>query len=216
MSRIQTQGNAGLQSRARSQEGRLARWRRTRWPFLLGLIPPGAAVAVTIAAPSPDGHWTEHLAGAAQDFAAVVVLLAAAWLTRRHLGWTILFVPVVAAGMVAAGWGDATVARSIWRVAGDHTQSFQANDPAAYGRGHDLDALGGMIMLAAGVVFVGAVGVTRRVKYSAAIFGGVLALAPPWLLGGFGAWWVMARVHSEQLRGQQRLHAGVAGSGYER
>lgn len=197
---------APIPQRAVPQDVGLVAWKRTRWPYLLGLIPVAVVAATTIAAPSPAGHWAEHLSSAALDWAGMVVLLTSAWLARRHLGWPILFAPVVAGGLLVAGWGDLTVARSIWRIAGENTPSYLASDPAAYLRGHELDELGGMIMLAAGFLFVVAVGLTRRVKGSAALLAGVLALAPPWMIGGFGAWWITARAHSEALRAEPESH----------
>ena len=137
-----------------------------------------------------------------------MVLLVAAWLMRKHLGWTLLFLPLVITGLLVAGWGDLMVARSIWQVPGDNTQAFQATDPAAFERGHDLDELGGTIMFWAGLAFVASVGLTRRVTSSAAMFAALLALAPPWMLGGFGAWWVIARIQSEQLRNQLSENGG--------
>ena len=98
------------------------------------------------------------------------------------------------------GTGDRRVANSIWKLPGEDTSSFQADDPADYVSGHDLDEQGGQLMLIAGLIFVLAVGVTGRVRGRAAIVAILFALAPPWLLGGLRAWWITARAPSEELR----------------
>lgn len=173
---------------------------RTRWPYLLGLIPVMAQVAVFVVAPRPHGHWSDHLGGVAIDWSGAPVLVIGAWLARRRLGWTVVIVPVIVVGLLVAGTGDRRVANSIWEVPGYETQSFQADDPADYDSGHELDEQGGRLMLIAGLLFVLAVGVTGRVSRRAAVVATLFAIIPPWIAGGFGAWWITARVTSEELR----------------
>ena len=178
---------------------------RTRWPYVLGLIPAMAGVIALATAPDPHGHWSGHLGGVAVDWSGAVVLVIGAWVARRRLGWTVVIVPVIVMGMMIAGTGDRRVANTIWQVPGENTIASQADDPADYVSGHDLDEQGGQVMQIAGLIFVLAVGVTGRVTRRAAVVATLFALAPPWLLGGFGAWWITARAASEELREAERL-----------
>jgi hypothetical protein len=166
-----------------------------------------AMVVVIVTAPDPHGHWSDHLGGVAVDWSGAAVLVVGAGLARRRLGWTVLILPVVVVGLMIAGTGDRRVANSIWKVPGENTSSFQADDPADYVSGHDLDEQGGRVMQIAGLIFVLAVGVTGRVRGRAAMVGALFAIAPPWLMGGFGAWWITARAASEELREAERGRA---------
>ena len=132
-----------------------------RWIYALGVVPVLAAVATATLAPDPGGHWSEHLLGAAIDGAGAAVLVATLIVARRQIGWTVVLAVPVVVGLAVAGWGDVTVARSIWRVPGAETPSWAATDPAAYDRGHELDELGGLIMLIGGLMLVGALALTR-------------------------------------------------------
>ena len=38
------------------QTGKLSRWAKTRWPYLLGFIPPVTALTSLALIPSPSGH----------------------------------------------------------------------------------------------------------------------------------------------------------------
>jgi hypothetical protein len=171
-----------------------------RWIYALGVVPVLAAVATATLAPDPSGHWSDHLSGAAIDGTVAAVLVVTLVVARRRIGWTIVLAVPVVVGLAVAGWGDVTVARSIWRVPGTETRSWAATDPAAYDRGHELDESGGLIMLIGGVMLVGALALTRRIGARVVPVAIALALIPPWIAGGFGAWWATARSHVEGER----------------
>ena len=138
-------------------------------------IPAVAAIVTSVMAPEPHGHWSEHLSGGAMKAAQLAVLIVLVTM----LGWSKLKVAlliafvVIAAGIVFQVLGDCQVAHSIWRTTGN------PGFGRGYAPGHDRSGFGDLLVLAGGVAFAVAAGVTRRVPAWLAVLGAVTMIIPP-------------------------------------
>jgi len=143
-------------------------------------IPPAVAIATALLAPDPDGHWTEHLSGAALKASQLVVLIVLAGLVARRRRRRLPILVLAALGFVGVGialqaFGDLEVANSIWGTTGD--PGF--GDGEGYEAGHDTSALGDLLVLLGGLAFAVAAGSTRLVRPAYAVVAGLLAVIPP-------------------------------------
>lgn len=146
---------------------------RRAWLLVAGL-PPLAAAATALLAPEPAGHWSEHLAGAVLKGAQLLVVLALAVVLRRRVPLVLLGVALlVVTGMALQSLGDWRVAQAIWRRPGD------PGFGAGYEAGHDLSALGDLVVLAGGLAFAALAAVIGRLRPGAALGVAALAIVPP-------------------------------------
>jgi hypothetical protein len=158
------------------QTGRHTSRRPARWWILAAAIPPAVAVATEVLAPDPDGHWAEHLSGAALKATQLLVLLVLVVLVARRRRLPVVLLAafaVVAIGVALQAFGDAQVADSIWGTSGD------PGFGGGYEAGHDLSAVGDLLVLVGGLAFAAAAGATRVVRPAHAVVAGVLAIIPP-------------------------------------
>ena len=131
--------------------------------WTLVAIPPIVAIATSLLAPEPHGHWTEHHASAGLESAQLLLLLVLVTM----LGWRTIGVllaisfAVVAAGIVLQVIADDKVAASIWQTTGD------PGSGVGYAEGHDMAAVNDLLVIVGGFAFAVVAGVTERV--------------PPWL-----------------------------------
>ena len=138
-------------------------------------IPAVAAIATTVMAPEPHGHWSEHLSGGAMkaaQLAVLIVLVAILGWSKLKVGLLIALV-VIATGIVFQVVGDYQVAHSIWRTTGN------PGFGVGYAAGHDRSGLGDLLVLAGGVAFAVTAGITRRVPAWLAVTGAVTMIIPP-------------------------------------
>jgi len=87
---------------------------RLRW-IALAALPPAAAILTVVLAPSPHGHWSEHLSTAGLKATQLVVLFCVALLVglRRLPVALLVGLGIVAVGIVAQVHGDVQVAQSL-------------------------------------------------------------------------------------------------------
>ena len=149
--------------------------RYPRWLWTVALLPAIAAIAASLLAPEPHGHWTEHLSGGAMKTAQLAVLVVLVTM----LGWPklrlvmVIAFAVIAAGIVFQVRGDYQVAHSIWRTTGN------PGFGNGYAEGHDRSGFGDLLVLVGGLAFAITARVTRRVPAWLAIVGAVTTLIPP-------------------------------------
>ena len=174
--------------------------RRSRWLYALAALPPLVGIVTALLAPAPHGHWVEHLSSVGFKSTQLAVLLTLLAL----LGWRALSAPLaVALGVVGAGivlqvFGDAQVARAIWRTTGD------PGFGGGYAAGHDNSGLGDLIVILGGFAFAIVAGLSRRVRAWQAICAVVpVIVPPPYLWPAVGVLFLM-------------LHAVISGAGFVR
>ena len=174
---------------------------RTRWPYAIFVLTMVAADVATQLLPDPRGHWSGHAMTAFLQLGVGVAIVATAVLARR-VGVVLLLAAVVLIGLGIAAKGNWAVAESIWKTSyGDTTVSAAvALDPSGYTSGHNDAGTGEMIAWVSGIGFVALVGVTKKVRPRTAVVGGLLAILPPWMFGGVGAWFVLAHVAVDRYR----------------
>jgi hypothetical protein len=180
---------------------RLRHVARTRWPYLLIV---GAVMITDVATqllPEPRGHWSGHAMSAFNQLTTGVALVIVCGLVRRF-GVTLLLAGVLVVGLAVAASGDWQVAESLWKTSyGDEQVSESvALDPAAFESGHDTSESGQAVVWVSGIAFVVLVGLSKKVPARTAVIGGVLAVLPPWMFGGVGAVFVVARAAVLQRR----------------
>ena len=153
----------------------MPRARYGKWLYFLAAVPPIASIVVTMLAPEPHGHWVQHLSLAGLKSAQLLLLLVLVTM----LGWRTLSVPllislaVIGAGIALQVIGSYQVADSIWRMPGD------PGFGDGYDAGHDMEALGDLIVLAGGIPFAITAGVERRVPAGLAFVAVLMAFIPP-------------------------------------
>ncbi len=174
---------------------------RTRWPYVLVLVPVVAVDVIGQFAPRPRGHWSGHLLMVYGSLGVTIGLLLVAVVASRA-GWARLLLVPLAAGLLVGAVGNWRVATSIWATpyGDDDVRASLADDPEAFESGHDLAARSDPIVYVSGIVFVAAVGITRRPRRSTLVGALVLAIMPPWILGGVGALFLFSRCAVEQRR----------------
>lgn len=181
------------------------------WLLVAG-VPLLAAVGVSMYAPEPAGHWSEHLAGAALKAAQLVVLAGLAGVLFRRLPSALTsMVVLVLGGIALQSLGDWRVAEAIWRSPGD------PGFGSGYESGHSLSGWGDLLVLAGGIAFAVVAVVVGRLRLGAAL--GVAALAvipPPFLWPGVGVTVVLLHelVGSPRARTEPASDAG-RGAGEE-
>jgi hypothetical protein len=176
---------------------------RTRWPYLVIVVALMTADIATQLLPEPRGHWSGHAMTAFVQLSVGVALLVAGGLVRRF-GAALLLAGVVVIGLAIAASGNWRVAESLWKTSyGDEVVGESvALDPSAFTSGHDTASTGEMTAWAAGIAFVLLAGVLKKVPARTALIGGFLAILPPWMFGGIGALFVVARAAVFQRRGE--------------
>ncbi len=149
--------------------------RYPKWLWALIAIPPIVAIATSVLAPEPHGHWTEHLAFAGIKSAQLLLLLVlATMLGWRRLGWVLaISLAVVAVGIVFQVIGDYRVADSIWRTTGDPGFGI------GYGEGHDMSAASDLLVIVGGLAFAVITGATGRVPPRLVFAAVAMAFVPP-------------------------------------
>lgn len=174
---------------------------RTRWPYAIFVLTMVAADVATQLLPEPRGHWSGHAMTAFLQLGVGAAIVATGVLSRR-VGVVLLLAALVLVGLGIAAKGNWAVAESIWKTShGDTSVSAAvALDPAGYTSGHDAAGTGELITWVAGIAFVVLVGATRKVQPRTAVIGCLLAILPPWMFGGVGAWFVLAHVAVERRR----------------
>ncbi len=197
---VATRRDRSLRPGATAQ-ARLRSVARTRWPYALVVVPMVAVDVIGQFAPRPRGHWSTHLLSVYGSVAVAIGLLAAALVASRA-GWArLLLVPLVV-GLLVAAAGNWRVATSIWTTpyGDDDVRASLAEDPEAFESGHDLVSRSDPIVYVSGLAFVAAVGISRRSRRSTVAVATVLAIMPPWILGGVGALFLASRCAVEQRR----------------
>jgi hypothetical protein len=174
---------------------------RTRWPYALVLVPVVAVDVIGQFAPRPRGHWSGHLLAVYGSVAVTIGLLLVAIIASRA-GWARLLLVPLAVGLLVAAAGNWRVATSIWATpyGDDDVRASLADDPEAFESGHDLASRSDPIVYVSGIAFVAAVGITRRPRRPTLAVASVLAIMPPWILGGVGALFLLSRCAVEQRR----------------
>ncbi|MEA2703043.1 MAG: hypothetical protein QOD63_988 [Actinomycetota bacterium] len=176
---------------------------RTRWPYLIIVVAGMTGDMATQLLPEPRGHWSGHAMTAFVQLSVGVALLATCGLARR-LGIVLLLAGVVVIGLAIAASGNWRVAESLWKTSyGDEAVGESvALDPSAFTSGHDIAETGEMIAWISGIAFVVLAGLLKKVPARTAFIGGLLAILPPWMFGGIGALFVVARAAAFHLRGE--------------
>ena len=176
---------------------------RTRWPYLIVVVAMMTADLATQLLPEPRGHWSGHAMTALAQVSVGVALLATCGLARR-CGAVLLVAGVVVIGLAIAASGNWRVAESLWKTSyGDQAVGESvALDPSAFTSGHDTAETGEMIAWISGIAFVVLAGVLKKVPARTAFIGGLLAILPPWMFGGIGALFVVARAAVFQRRSE--------------
>jgi hypothetical protein len=159
-----------------------------------------AAGMVQSLAPEPHGHWSGHLADAANDIGTIVVIAvgaALAWRALGDLGVKLLAygaLALVVLGLVMMTTGNLRVARSIWRTRwGDDEVGQFGSAYSGFESGHDLVDSGGLWVVIGGAAFALVLGFSRRVGVAAAVAGGIFAvIIPPWLFTGIAVMILLA------------------------
>jgi hypothetical protein len=187
---------------------------RTRWPYLVIVVALIAADVATQLLPDPRGHWSGHAMTAFVQLSVAVAIVVGSGLTRRF-GVALLLVGVVVVGLVIAASGNWRVAESLWKTSyGDAAVGESvALDPSGFTSGHDTAATGEAIAWTSGIAFVLLSGVLKRVPARTAGIGAVLAVLPPWMFGGVGALFVVARAAVLRRRGAHPPLQAVAPEG---
>lgn len=177
---------------------------RTRWPYLVIIVAATTADLATQLLPDPRGHWSGHAMTAFMQLSVGAALLVAGGLVRRF-GLTLLLAGVVVVGLAIAASGNWRVAESLWKTSyGDEAVGESvALDPVAFTSGHDTASTGETTAWVAGIGFVVLAGVLKKVPARTAAIGGLLAILPPWIFGGVGALFVIARAAVFQRRAEQ-------------
>ena len=153
----------------------VTRKRYSKWLCTAVALPAVAAILAGVLAPEPQGHWSEHLTGAAMKTAQLAVLLALVTMIgwpRVRLVMLVAFA-VITTGIVFQVLGDYQVAHSIWRTTGN------PGFGRGYTEGHDRAGFGDLLVLAGGLGFAAAAGFTRRVPPWLAAVGAVTMIIPP-------------------------------------
>lgn len=161
----------------------MTRGRYSKWLCTVVALPAAAAIMAGVLTPKPQGHWSEHVTGAAMKTAQLVVLLVLVTM----IGWpklrlVMLFAfAVIATGIVFQVLGDYQVAHSIWRTTGN------PGFGRGYTEGHDRAGFGDLLVLAGGLGFAAAAGFTRRVPpWLAAVGAATMIIPPPFLWPAVG------------------------------
>ena len=177
---------------------------RTRWPYLIIVVAGMTAEMSSQLLPEPRGHWSGHAMTAFAQLSVGVALVATSGLARR-CGLVLLLAGVVVIGLAIAGSGNWRVAESLWKTSyGDEAvRESVALDPAAFTSGHDTAGTGEMLAWISGVAFVVLAGLLKKVPARTASIGGLLAILPPWMFGGIGALFVVARAAVLHRRGER-------------
>lgn len=185
---------------------------RTRWPYVLVLVPVVAVDVIGQFVPRPRGHWSGHLMSVSNSLGVTIGLLLVAMVASRA-GWARLLLVPLAVGLLVGAAGNWRVATSIWATpyGDDDVRASLADDPGAFESGHDLAGRGDSIVYVSGIAFVAAVGITRRPRRSTLVGASVLAIMPPWILGGVGALFLLSRCAVEQRRDRLLEPDGDAG-----
>ena len=153
----------------------MTRRRYSKWLCAAVALPAVAAILAGVLAPEPQGHWSEHVTGAAMKTAQLVVLVVLVTM----IGWPklrlvmLVAFAVIATGIVFQVLGDYQVAHSIWRTTGN------PGFGRGYTDGHDRAGFGDLLVLAGGLGFASAAGFTRRVPPWLAAVGAVTMIIPP-------------------------------------
>lgn len=174
---------------------------RTRWPYLVIVAAAMASDIATQLLPEPRGHWSGHAMTAFLQLSVGVALIVMCGLVRRF-GVALLLAGVVVIGLAIAASGSWRVAESLWKTSyGDEAVGESvALDPSAFTSGHDTASTGETIAWTSGIAFVVLAGVLKKVPARTALVGGLLAVLPPWMFGGLGALFVVARAAVFQRR----------------
>ncbi len=163
----------------------------SRWWVALATLPPLAAISVTVLAPSPDGHWVDHLSSVGLKVTQLALLVAlTALLARRGLlGSFVAPVVVVVLGIALQVYGDALVANAIWRT------TANPGFGVGYESGHQVSGWGDLVVVTGGVGFAIVAAASRRLSLVLAGVAGVLAIIPPpFIWPGAGVLFVMLYV----------------------
>lgn len=149
--------------------------RYSRWVYLAAALPPIVAVLTNLLAPEPHGHWLEHLSGALLKgtMLGLLILLATMLGWRRFSIMMLVSFLVIGVGIVLQVRGDLQIANSIWRRSGD------PGFGDGYTAGHDLSALGDLLVIGGGLAFAFTVGLGRRVSAMLAMVAAVMVVIPP-------------------------------------
>lgn len=145
------------------------------WWWMLAGIPAIVGVLAVQLAPEPHGHWTEHLGSVGLKATQLMVLLLLVALLGRQTPrlMPLISFAVVACGILIQMLGDYQVAQSIWGTIGDPGFGI------GYERGHQITALGDLLVVGGGITYTILAGVARWVPAWTAMVAGVLAIIPP-------------------------------------
>ena len=158
--------------------------RPRRWPvFCLLLVAPIAAGLVTLLHPGPSGHWSGHLATAAESIGVAVALVIGARLVWTRLPrLAVAALALVGVGLALEVVGNLRAAGSLWETTYDDAEAGLLGPlHAGYEWGHTVAAWGDTVVIVGSLGFALALGLTRRVGLMVAAIGGVVALFPPWI-----------------------------------
>lgn len=176
---------------------------RTRWPYLIIVVALVTGDTATQLLPEPGGHWSGHAMTAFVQLSVGVALLATCGVACR-CGVVLLLAGVVVIGLAIGASGNWRVAESLWKTSyGDETVSESvALDPSAFTSGHDTAATGENVAWISGIAFVVLAGLSKKVPARTAFTGGLLVILPPWMFGGVGVLFVVARAAVFRHRGE--------------
>jgi len=173
--------------------------RAQRWAaFALVLVGPATVVVVDALRPGPSGHWSGHLGGAALAAGVAAAVVLGSVLVRDHLTRTaVAAVGVTLLGIALEVVGNLRVAQSLWATSYDDVEaSLIGPSHPGYEWGHQVAAWGDNLVYIGGLALAIALGVSRRVRPSAAVVGGVIALFPAWIYPAPGVLLLLAWLYA--------------------
>jgi hypothetical protein len=181
-----------------------SRMRLSRWaPYGLVLVAVSSG-ALSAFAPAPHGHWTGHVGNAAVAGVQMLLIVGSSVVLARRLGVTAVFAVAALVGLAIAVVGNLVVAGAIWATPYGDAEVGTMGGVAGIDSGHNMEGAGEEIVWVAGLLFVFAAAVLRKIPVTVAVIGILLSLIPPWIWPGIGITFVLAYLLSDRVTGWER------------
>jgi len=135
----------------------------------------------------------------------MLLIVGSSVVVSRRLGVTAVFVVAALVGLAIAEVGNLVVAGAIWATRYGDAEVGAMGGVAGIDSGHNMEGTGERIVWVAGLLFVIAAAVLRKIPVLVAVIGILLSLIPPWLLPGIGITFVLAYLLSDRVTERERL-----------